>query len=88
MSFGDFSFFDSPTKPPKPELAENGAPRPEVDLRFDTDAFFGERVTNIAGLDDALTDETSPNTRGTTPARSEGWLIEDDPLEVEGSLPV
>jgi hypothetical protein len=84
MSFGNSSFFDSPKRQSKPDGALTETVEPELDLRFDTDAFFGERITTNNKTDDALTDETSPNTRGTTPARSEGWLVEDEPLETDG----
>jgi hypothetical protein len=45
------------------------------------DAFFGERLD----LADALTDGTSPNTGATTPARSDGWVVEDDESGAKGN---
>ena len=47
----------------------------------DVDAFFGERLD----LADALTDGTSPNTGATTPARSDGWVVEDDESGAKGN---
>lgn len=85
MSFGASSFFDSPVKSSKPEPAETESLQPELDLQFNTEAFFGERITRNGKSDDALTDDTGPNTRGTSPARSEGWLVEDEALEPDGS---
>jgi hypothetical protein len=65
MSLDTASFFESPRR----QAADK-----DVGPGIDVDAFFGERLA----LDDALTDATSPNTGATTPARSDGWIVEDD----------
>lgn len=79
MSIDTSAFFDSP--PRKGGVDSFGA-------ALDVDTFLQERgLLNIRGDDneDALTEGTSPKTGATTPARSDGWVIEEEEAE-EGKV--
>ncbi|PVF95198.1 P-loop containing nucleoside triphosphate hydrolase protein [Serendipita vermifera] len=72
MSLDTESFFLSPPRATAPEISQEN---------INVDDFFGEpmnfRGGGPNGAEDALTDGTSLHTRGTTPALSDGWMVEE-----------
>lgn len=72
MTLDTAAFFESPRR--------GGAVDKDLESSFDVDAFFGERLdlAHRGGGEDALTEGTSPNTGATTPARSDGWIEEEE----------
>jgi hypothetical protein len=82
MSLDTESFFLSPPRATTSETAQEN---------INVDDFFGEpmdfRGGGTNGADDALTDGTSLHTRGTTPALSDGWMVEEEKQAEGGPFP-
>jgi hypothetical protein len=75
MSIDTSAFFGSPVQ---------AGVETSIGTSIDVDSFFNGNGLLGARRDekeDEFTDGTSPKTGATTPARSDGWVIEDEEIE-------
>jgi len=75
MSVDTSAFFGSPSRNQIDDTLGTGI---DIDAFFKGNGILGARRDEN---EDAFTDETSPQTGATTPARSDGWVIEEDAIE-------
>lgn len=78
MSIDTSAFFGSPVRKGADNDLGGGI---DVESFFNGNGLLGARRDEN---EDAFTDVTSPKTGATTPARSDGWVIEEEIEEGEG----